>query len=211
MWALTPISCLTHSWGRINPVHHAPSSLVELRLACFSAVPSRHDEWLLVMGILAGNGQPGPSPLPHRRLPSVLHGTLHSAWLCHIRNLGLVRDSPVVAGNGAEYISKLPDGSGSRLKKPGSGSGSAKKPVPSRSESEILETILAVRDQQKLNFFVSYAQLNYTHTRTYWIRICIKKQLDRDSQLCNPSDRISCYVFVSISSSARRVIADISE
>ena len=43
-------------------------------------------------------------------------------------------------------ISKLPDGSGSRLKKPGSGSGSAKKPVPSRSESEILETILAVRD-----------------------------------------------------------------
>ena len=36
------------------PVHCAPSSLVELRLACFSAVPSHHEEWLLGAGILAG-------------------------------------------------------------------------------------------------------------------------------------------------------------
>ena len=38
------LCCSLLSWGRINPVRNAPSSLVELRLASFSAVPSRHDE-----------------------------------------------------------------------------------------------------------------------------------------------------------------------
>ena len=56
IWAMTPISCLTHSWGRINPVYHAPSSLVELRLASSPLFFPAMMSGLLVTGILAGNG-----------------------------------------------------------------------------------------------------------------------------------------------------------
>ena len=62
-WALTPVSCLTHNWGRINPVHHAPSSLVEPRLASLSAVPSRHDEWPSSPGDFGGKGPNTSIPL----------------------------------------------------------------------------------------------------------------------------------------------------
>ena len=54
---IAPVPYPTHIWGRINLVHHAPSSLAETPLgflpSCSSiAMISGH----LVTGILAGNG-----------------------------------------------------------------------------------------------------------------------------------------------------------
>ena len=111
MWASTPVSCLTHSWGRINPVRHAPSLLVELSLASFSAVPSLQDEQPSSHRDFGGKRVTGAPCYPTAApLPLALHGVPHSAWLTMsypIHDLGSVRDSPVVARNGAEYITNI--------------------------------------------------------------------------------------------------------